>query len=313
MGFTSENNPNKKKQETTTDTVVMEPPAKNISDPLLTNYYFELIKTYERYKPERVVLTGPTTEHNSGRDKDNIYPPKWILPNKGIAYCDTTKAQRAWRFISSENSIWIDEQRLIEDPKEEGYILSSEENQLEFIWGKCMVRGIEKSKFDALCVQDMFEGKKVKLRQIPPVYRLLDPVVELKTTMDLLDEAYQAEKAAREASTEDMMAFASVLGIGTDQDVTTIRKDFIIKAKTSPKFFLNHFSDQRNKIYFVFKEALKKNIINADNLNRLVWGENNDLIFVMHPDKEDINEHLTSLVLGGDEKAARLYNRLKNM
>lgn len=274
-------------------------------------FEFELIKSYELYKPETVIITGKQSEKSAGKS-DTIYPPTIAIPNIGLAFCEKTNKQRAWRFINTENSIWIDEQRDL-SKEEEGALLALPENQLEFIDGMLRVQGVEKNKIDALMVQDLFEGKKRKLKQTPPLYKLLDQDAILKTAQDILDQEWEAQKAARECSNEDMYEFAHVLGINLNQSDEGIRKDFIVRAKLNPAYFLKHFVNPKNKYVYAFAQALKDNVlrVNKDS-NRLLWAESGSYIADVNA-LGDVADELAKRAVANDEVVLSLYATLSKM
>jgi hypothetical protein len=274
-------------------------------------YEFELIKTYELYKPEIVILTSKTQERSVGKN-DSVYPPMMSIPNCGLAYDEVKKEQRAWRFINTENSIWIDEQRELTG-SEEATILSLPENQLEFEHGKLFVRAIEKSKVNALLIQDMYEDKKVKLRNTPPVYRLLNPEAILKATQAILDQAWEAESLARKSSEEEMYEFCHVLGINLEQSDDAIRKDFIVKAKSNPEYFLKHFVNPKNRYTFAFAQALKDNVLSVNkDSGKLIWAESGSDILSVNP-LGNVSDQLASMAVAKDDKVLSLFAQISKM
>jgi len=274
-------------------------------------YDFELIKTYEIYKPEVVIITGRNSEKSVGKS-DTLYPPTYAIPNSGLAWDEEEGRQRAWRFINTEESIWIDEQRDL-TKEEEASLLSNTDNQLEFKKGKLMVRGIEKSKLAALMIQDMYEGKKKQLKQIPPVYRLLNPEAILKSTQDILDLAWEAESAARACSSKEMLEFASVLGISLEQSEAGIRKDFIVSAKSNPTYFVKHFVNPKNKYQYAFSEAVKNDLITVNkNSGKLIWSESKAEITSIAPNA-DVAQQLAERAVNKESEILALFEQLSNI
>ena len=282
-------------------------PVQTVSD-LDKIYDFELIKTYEIYKPEVVIITGRNSEKSVGKS-DTLYPPTFAIPNSGLAWDEVENRQRAWRFINTEESIWIDEQRDLTS-EEEASLLSNTDNQLEFKKGKLMVRGIEKSKLAALMVQDMYEGKKKQLKQMPPVYRLLNPEAILKNTQDTLDLAWDAESAARSCSSKEMYEFASVLGISLEQSEAGVRKDFIVSAKSNPAYFVKHFVNPKNKYQYAFSEAVKNDLISVNkNSGKLIWSESKAEITSVAPNA-DVAQQLAERAVNKESDILALFEQL---
>lgn len=282
-----------------------------VVDDLDKIFDFELIKTYEIYKPEVVIITGRNSEKSVGKS-DTLYPPTFAIPNSGLAWDEENNRQRAWRFINTEESIWIDEQRDL-TKEEEASLLSNTDNQLEFKKGKLMVRGIEKSKLAALMVQDMYEGKKKQLKQIPPVYRLLNPEAILKNTQDTLDLAWEAESAARSCSVKEMFEFASVLGISLEQSEAGTRKDFILAAKSNPAYFVKHFVNPKNKYQYAFSEAVKNDLISVNKDSaKLVWSESRAEITSIAPNA-DVAQQLAERAVNKESDILALFEQLSNL
>jgi hypothetical protein len=282
-----------------------------VVDDLDKIFDFELIRTYEIYKPEVVIITGRNSEKSVGKS-DTLYPPTFAIPNSGLAWDEENTRQRAWRFINTEESIWIDEQRDL-TKEEEASLLSNTDNQLEFKKGKLMVRGIEKSKLAALMVQDMYEGKKKQLKQIPPVYRLLNPEAILKNTQDTLDLAWEAESAARSCSVKEMFEFASVLGISLEQSEAGTRKDFILAAKSNPAYFVKHFVNPKNKYQYAFSEAVKNGLISVNKDSaKLVWSESKAEITSIAPNA-DVAQQLAERAVNKESDILALFEQLSNL
>lgn len=280
-------------------------------DDLEKVFNFELVKTHELYKPEIVVITGRNSEKSVGKS-DTVYPPTFAIPNSGLAWDEEENRQRAWRFINTEESIWIDEQRDL-SKEEEGSLLASDDNQLEFKNGRLSVRGIEKSKMAALMIQDMYEGKKKKLKSIPPVYRLLNPEAILKSTQDNLDLAWNSESAARNASTKEMYEFASVLGISLEQSEAGVRKDFIVAAKSNPAYFIKHFVNPKNKYQYAFREAIKNDIVAVNkNSGKLVWAESKAEITSIAPNS-DVADQLAERAVNKESGILELFEQLSKL
>ncbi len=142
-------------------------------------YEFELIQTVEQGKP---------VDRDSGKPLDSPYPRVFTRPNSGLAIDEATKGVRAWRYIVGQPSIWVDEQPSLEkeDKNKIAALLGSEENQIEFTRGKCLVKGFEALKYHALCLHDAFEGKATQYRAVPRLYRLTNPDKAVQNALDFL-------------------------------------------------------------------------------------------------------------------------------
>jgi len=266
-------------------------------------YEFELIQTYEKYKP--------TDEQ--GNKVANLYPPVFSLPNKTICYDEDKKKQRAIRYINSESSIFVDEQREMET-EEEVQLLTDSDNFIEFKDGKLVVRGVDLNKIKYLTALDMFEGKKVQVKaNTVKAFRLINPDQVIEAALNSLDTSYEAEKAARESTEEEMYAAAYLMGIDLEQGSNGVKRDFIMQAKANPDFFVKHIVDPKNKFVYTFAKALKKNIINVNLENGNVhFTESNAFITKVNP-REDIAAELAKKAIVGDEGVTKAYSHITKL
>lgn len=289
--------------ETTVKKKTGNPNYKKKENDIEKMYEFELIDTFAIYKPV----------DTKGFKSSSPFPPIYVLPNKGIAFCEKTNKQRAWRFIPTEDSIWIDEQREITSD-EERVLLSSEESELIFKKGRINVRGLETAKLQALQVMDMFGGKNVQLKKgTPRVYKLLNPDEDIKNTLDNLDKSFEAEKSAREASEEEMYQVALVLGINLNQSDKGVRKDFIIAAKQRPDYFLKQFVNPKNKFIYAFSKALEDGTISSSLIpDKLVWVESQAIITDVKS-AGNVAEELATRAIMDDTDVNKLFNQLSKL
>jgi len=261
-------------------------------------YTFVLIKTYEKYKP---------VDGDSGKRTTNPYPPLYKLPSEGRTIDDATGKNRMWRCIKGFDSIWQDEQEGIE------VVTLDDLEDLIFIDGRMMVKGFEKNKLAALFNQDSYQGKKYKKNDVPSAFRLVDEDLDISKALDSLDSEYEALKIAKECSDEEMLPFAHVLGIDTAAATNSIRRDFIMKAKSNPLYFVKYFVDPKNEIIYNVFKALNENIISASVIEgKLVWTESRKAIMDI-PKGSDIKNDVAKLVMQGDATAVALVEQLKKM
>ena len=261
-------------------------------------YTFVLTKTYEKYKP---------VDGDTGMRTTNPYPPIYKLPSEGRTIDDATGKNRMWRCIKGFDSIWQDEQEGID------VVTLDDLEDLVFIDGRMIVKGFEKNKLAALFNQDSFEGKKYKKNNIASEFKLVDEDLDISKALDSLDVEYEALKIAKECSEEEMLPFAHVLGINTGASINSIRRDFIVKAKSNPKYFVKYFVDPKNEIVYNVYKALNENIISASVIEgKLVWTESRKVIMDV-PKGSDIKSDIAKLVMQGDATAVALVEQLKKM
>ena len=142
---------------------------------------------------------------------------------------------------------------------------------------------------------------------------MIDRDADTKRALDSLDVEYEALKLAKECSDDEMLPFAYVLGINLGQTSNTIRKEFIMRAKSNPSYFIKHFVDPKNNIIFKVKEALEDDIISSSVLeNKLVWTESRKFITDV-PKGSDVPQLVAKLALQGDKDVVAAYEQLKKM
>jgi hypothetical protein len=261
-------------------------------------YTFVLIDTYEKYKP---------TDGDTGQRASNPYPPIYKLPSEGRTLDDATGKNRMWRCIKGEDSIWVDEQGDFEVVSYDDY------EDLIFTDGRLIVKGFEKNKLAALLHQETYVDKKYKKANVRPVFRLIDEDKDLDSALSKLDAEYEALKIAKECGDEEMLPFAYVLGIDINQSYKSIRKEFILKAKGNPTYFVKYFVDPKNEIAYQVHRALSTNIISTSSIEgKLVFSESRKVIMDA-PKNSDIAQHIAKLVMQNDAEAVKLVEQLKKM
>lgn len=284
-------------------------------------YEFELIQTYENYKPK---------DRDNGQPITSPYPKTYSRPNEGIAFdedydngANQEKGRaRQWRYITGQPSIWVDEQPSLEnlEPRAIYKMLGEPENQLDFTNGKLLVNGIEPLKLQALMVQDKFEGKKVQLKKVNREYRLNNPDLILKEALNVYDKEYQAMKLAMEADTEEMLRASFALGIDiTDQSdygLMKIKQNFRYKAKyhaSNPEgvqFFMDVMANPLTKINYVLNMGLQNGIISATQQEgKLTWAKPNSAIMDI-AGRGDVVDLLAGMIMARDEKALKIFEEI---
>lgn len=288
-------NPNfgKKKEEET-----------NVPD-LNKQYIFQLLRTHEKQKPVDSV---------TGELKGSPFQPYYAVVNSGMAWdpnftpkgASKPGAQRRWRYLSNFPTIWVDEQI---DPEPSPEDLNSNTNDLIFRQGVLRVFGHETTKLQALQLNNTFDGCVRPLKNLPKEFTLLDQDKIDKEVLEALDDAFNAEKAAREATREEMYACSYYFGINLNQSDDGIRKEFIKIARDKPRVFNREFVNPKNKYKYVFLEGLAENIISGTIVEGTVYlVDSNTKVWDLKTG--DIAEELAQNVVAGDVKATNLYNKL---
>jgi hypothetical protein len=261
-------------------------------------YHFVLTDTWEQYKP---------VDNESGRINSAPYPPLYKVPSEGVTIDDDTRRTRKWRCLKGVESIWVDEQEGLEPASYDDY------EEIIFRNGHLKIRGHELNKLSALKALDLYEAKKNRKSGSRPAYRLIDVDADLNNALDNLDFEYEALKTAKECSDEEMLPFAFVLGLNVDQQIKGVRKDFIMKAKSNPRYFIKYFVDPKNEIAYLVHKALTGNIISTTAIEgKLVWTESRKVIMDA-PKGADIAQDIAKLFMKNNDDAIKFVEQLRKM
>lgn len=263
-------------------------------------YQFQLIKTYEKLKP---------VDSKTGKTVESLYPPYYLCPNEGVALYNGE--MRRWRYLYGYPSIWVDEQMNPEPTDEQ---IRDSRNDIIFEEGNLFVRGAEKTKIQALLIQDLCEDQKNQLYPVPHKFRLIKEGETLMKATEINDKAFEAELAARNASIDELLPVAMLFGINVDNHEKRgdqIKKEVILKARQLPDAFLTNFVSPKTNIRYVITKALNKNIISGAS-GMLVMVETGKALFPINKNS-DIAEQVATLVMGNDEQASLLYTQLKKV
>lgn len=284
-------------------------PEKKTYDPYEGNYdpkktyQFILINTNTNAKPR---------DWETGELVDNPYPPTYIWTNEGQAINPQSGVVENWRYVSGYNSIWVKDQvnpvpgkRQLENPK----------NFIEFNKGSIFVPGINSALMDCLMIQDEFEGVRNPVNIRTPIYKLVDVIKDRKVAMEDADMAFEAEKAAREATFEEIIPVALALGINVDepeQDFERIRHEFIMRAKSTPAIFSKQFVNPKVKYKYKIIQALRANII-SDSLipGKMVLTDTKKVYFDVK--EGDVAEQFATMILMRNDDAVKLYQQIENL
>jgi hypothetical protein len=276
-----------------------------IKNKLEKQYIFQLLKTHTKQKP---------VDSNTGELVGSPYQPWFGVVNSGMAWdpnytpkgARNPGAQRRWRYLANYPTIWVDEQIDPEPSKED---LADPANDLLFRQGVLRVFGHQEMKLKALQLNNAFAGCERQLKNVPFEYELLDQDKIDKEVLEVLDNAFEAEKSAREASLSEMYALAYYYGIDLAGSDDAIRKQFITKARQNPTVFNREFVNPKNKYRYVFASAIADNVISGTMIpGNVVIVDSMAKVFDLKSD--DMIEELSANCFIGDKKALELYNQI---
>lgn len=276
---------------------------------------FELIHSYPNYKP---------VEKNTGKAMESPYPKTWGIPNDGVAFDEKTGKARAWRLIEGQDSIWVDEQKGLEnlEKTEIHNLVGQPENQLEFKNGKLLIRGIQKNRLQAVMIQDAFEGKTKQYKVVPRVYRLNNPDLLVTGGIDNIELKFAAMQKAMACTTEEMVQAAWVMGIDvtdlSDAGLKRVRLAFYQKAEYDPKnpkgveFFLSVLGNPATATGYIFSQGLSQGFISANQQpGKLTWAKTGTAIMDINP-SGNVVDQLIRAVEDGDKNAIKVKEELEN-
>lgn len=299
-------NPNFVKKTATPDVY-----GENTAPDPTKEYIFQLLRTHEKQKPISSKMG------DLGGEIMSPYQPYYAIVNSGLAWDKDYKpregakagASRRWRYLYGFPTVWVDEQIDPEPTKEE---LASNLNDIIFRNGVLRVFGHEQTKLQAVMLNDAFDGCERPLKNLVKQYTLLNQDKIDKEVLQGLDDAFEAEKAAREATPQEMYALAYYFGIDLHQSDEAIRKHFITKARSNPATFSREFVNPKNKYKYIFMTALAENIIS----DTMIPGQ----IFLVDAGKnvydlktDSAIEELAQATMANDPKANELYQQLRKM
>jgi hypothetical protein len=279
------------------------PPPTSKYDPK-KRYHFQLInKDYESVKPR---------DKDTNEVMDNPFPPIWFAEPAGQGINPGSGDIEHWRYVAGYPSIWVKDQT---KPVPTQAQLENPKNFIEFRNGSLFVSGMNGALLDALMIQDAYEEVKDPINPVPPTFRLVNPEKELKLTRSVSDMKFEASKAAREATVEEMLPVAMYFGINVDnpeRDLDRIRTEFIMRAESDPEAFNRQFTNPRIEFKYKITLALRANIINTSSIpGKMVLTDTNRAFFDVK--EGDAAEQFAQLVYNRNDDAVKLYNQIENL
>lgn len=267
-------------------------------------YHFQLInKDYESVKPR---------DADTNEVMDNPFPPVSFIEASGTGVNPDSGEIEHWRYVAGYSSIWVKDQMKPEPSESQ---LTNPKNFIEFRNGSLFVSGMNTALLDAMMIQDEFEEVKDPINPKPPRYRLVNPEKELKLTRNISDIRYEASKAAREATVEEMLPVAMYFGINVDnpeRDLDRIRTEFIFRAESDPEAFTRQFTNPKIAYKYKITLALRANIINISAIpGKMVLTDTGKAFFDVK--EGDAAEQFAQLVFNRNDEALKLYRQVENL
>lgn len=212
------------------------------------------------------------------------YPRTYQIAGVITIWDSVAKRAREIRNIETSTTIFMDEQI------EEGYGRELNTTPIVFIDGKLTVRGLELNKMRFILASDQCKKDTRRLSTRDPIYYLLDFDAVKRKTFSTLKLARDAQDHAWNCTEEEMMPTAYALGINVTQATDYIRAEFVQKATDSPELFNKISESPKNKISYLIRTALDKDLISlTKNEGTLVWSDSGTAIVGLPVDKDEIS------------------------
>jgi hypothetical protein len=184
-----------------------------------------------------------------------------MLMQSGITVFDKeTSSVREIRYCSNENSVWKDEQseRSVKSP-------------IIFRMGRLFVNREQPNLKSYL---DLHPGNKANGGSI---FELVDNVK--KVEVDIAEEflVNDAISMMRTKDLDELLSVALAYGMDIDRPIAEIKHDLLLKAKKSPKTFIDSFDNPIVAMKSKIRQAVSYQIIKADQ-DAVKWFDTNKVI-----------------------------------
>jgi hypothetical protein len=190
----------------------------------------------------------------------NKGPAYMLMSRKLSVYDPETDSIRTARYCPSENSIWQDEQS--ENSRTEPIIFR--DGYLTVMHNKPNLR-----KFLQIHPSNVANGGNQ--------FKLMDKGLEAQDVVDKEFEMFDAISLVKNSETNDLLAVALFYRMNINRQMTEIKRDLLMKAKESPKSFIESFNDPIVKCKATIKQALDYQII-KDSRDSVRWYDSNSII-----------------------------------
>lgn len=180
--------------------------------------------------------------------------------------------QRIMRMITGESSIWKDEQtKDSEVPKMKEYAI--------FIDGRKLIDGTETNLIEFMFSDDRNESKPNRDKTVTPVYRLVEVGKELENEIKKDMKITEIKTWCYTGDYDEVAAYARTLNVSLGRDSAEVRFRMRQLAEAKPDQFLAGMNNPNMlRKHYVFV-AIDANVLRKDeNMNALVWAENNSVL-----------------------------------
>lgn len=260
-------------------------------------------------EPDKYIfeLVGDFKIDNHGK---TMYP-KVSIDNVDMIIDPDTGEPRTMRLLSGVNTVWMDEQKNIEE-KQAGRMAPQ---NMTFIDGKIEIPAWDKTRLFFFLNNNKNGSNPNRKPGVQVIYKLVNSDIVESDELSRAQKEYTAVQAAMLAKHEDMIAHAKFLGIrfkndyGIDRTDEGIRVEYIKKAKQNPDIFLKTIGSPTVRVNYWVRVAIEKNIITLTNIKgEAHWNDTKTLICKIPQDRDNI-EYLTEFCF--TEEGKPFYETLK--
>lgn len=273
-----------------TETVVAKrPKEKKVTD----TYIFEMVGTFPK-DPEN----------------GTIRYPHLGLESSQLVYDEDTGTNRMARIIRGHSSIWVDEQKDIEQK----YADRNKPN-LTFVNGQLVIPATDANVVKFLLLRSDFEGCKHPAVNRKTRYKLINTELDASKRLEKEKIIKDAYDKAWEASMDDLLPHAKYLGIsmtndkGLEKSPDDLRADYVNKAKAQPDLFLRTFNNPKVKMYGLVRKAFESDIIVYVD-GQAIWNDTK-VVICQVPHGKSAPDYLSELML--TKEGLDLRTRLENL
>lgn len=275
----------------------------------------EIQETEVVEKPKRKTHTDSYIFEMVGqfaKDPENgtIRYPGLTLRSSALVYDEVTNTNRAARVIRGHHSIWVDEQKDIDQK----YADRNKPN-LTFSNGQLVVPAGDKNTIKFLQLCSDFEGCKKPTENRKIRFKLINTEAEESQRLEGKKKIKDAYDKAWGAPMEELIPHAKFLGIsmtnskGLEKTEDALRADYVDKAQAQPELFLRTFNNPKVKMYGLVKKAFETDMIVFVD-GQAIWNDTKTVICQV-PHGKNAPEYLSELML--TKEGMELKSRLENI
>lgn len=249
---------------------------------------------------------------NFPKDPENgtIRYPGLTLRSSALVYDEVTNTNRSARVIRGHSSIWVDEQKDIDQK----YADRNKPN-LTFSNGQLVIPAGDTNTIKFLQLCSDFEGCKRPTENRKIRFKLINTEAEESQRLEGKKKIKDAYDKAWQTPMEDLIPHAKYLGIsmtnnkGLEKTEDALRADYVDKAQAQPDLFLRTYNNPKVKMYGLVKKAFETDMIVFVD-DQAIWNDTKTVICQV-PQGKPAPDYLAELML--TKEGMELKSRLENI